>query len=384
MDWRCCRRQDIDQRQHLGMKLPRGPVNADDFSDLQKALDVSLALNRSLYIPGSGREIHQPLTVKGLGQRIYGDGMLATTLKACGDFGQVFRFASTAAYANVSKMAITTDGTQTRAAHLDVNSVVIRFSDVYFGGNLNGDLIHSNGQNLDLNGCTFQVSSPNTYALNLDCYNQNTGVIDCRFGGVGKGVRVTNALTPGANRVEGLKLTGSYFINTGGSNIEIGTSLFTSITGCVLDQASVHAVEIQAGADNVVLTGNYIGSSAPSAAVNIFIAADAGRGHGIRGNVIGYGAYGIFCDATATKRVTGLAISDNTFNTVLNPLMLDSVAKCLVTGNTDTGTPANGSMNTKGTFGPGDYTIANNSWGPGASALWHPASVYRQSFNTCS
>lgn len=277
-----------------------------------------------------------------------------------------------------------TDGTTTKTAILDVNSVVIRFSECYFSGDLNGDLIYSNGQNLDFDRCTWQLNNANIYALNLDCYNQNTGITDCRLGGVGKGVRVTNLLTPGFNRVEGLRVHGSYFINTGASNLELGNSLFTTIMGNVLDQSSIQAVAILNGADNVMIMGNYLGSSNVSGATGVYIAPNAGHGHGIRGNTLSALGYGVFCDANSTVRISSVSISDNVFSGVLNPLILDSVRKCIVTGNIDMTVPANGSINTKGSFGPGEYTISNNAWGVGSSALWHSTSIYHQSLNTYS
>jgi hypothetical protein len=180
------------------------------------------------------------------------------------------------------------------------------------------------------------------------------------------------------NRVEGLKVgSGTYFVNTGLTNIEIGTSLFTTIEGSVLDQASAHAVEIQAGADNVNINNCYIGSSQPSSAVAVQIRADAGNGHAIGGNTIAYCGYGVVAEATTTDRVVGLSIAANTFNTVGTPLMLDSVDKCIITSNIDTGSPISGSWMTKGTYGPGAYTFDDNAWHTQPPALFHAASKYR-------
>jgi hypothetical protein len=62
---------------------------------------------------------------------------------------------------------------------------------------------------------------------------------------------------------------------------------------------------------------------------------------------------------------------------VANPLLLDSVDGCVITGNIDTGSPPNGSWNTKGTFGAGSYIFDNNRWHTTTPSLFHAASFYR-------
>jgi hypothetical protein len=57
--------------------------------------------------------------------------------------------------------------------------------------------------------------------------------------------------------------------------------------------------------------------------------------------------------------------------------MLDSVDKCVITSNIDTGSPASGSWMTKGTFGPGSYIFDDNSWHTQPPALFHALSKYR-------
>jgi hypothetical protein len=259
-----------------------------------------------------------------------------------------------------------------------VSAVVIRFSQCRFKGNLNGDLVYSNGQNLDFDKCTWQVDSANTWSVNFDCYNQNSGINDCRFGGIGKGIRITNALTPGSNRVEGARITNNYFVNTGTHNIEVRNSLLTLIHNNVLDQATATNVYLMDGATAWSITNNWIGGRTPFSGICVYINETAGDGGIISNNHIQYNTYGVIVNATASERVGDVLIANNMFaNITGNPLLLDSVLNCTVTGNSDRGTPATGSWNTKNTFGNGVYTFDNNRWHTVAPALFHSGSTYK-------
>lgn len=350
----------------------------NDTAAIQAAITYVQTAKRRLYVPGGTYIVTGPISVSASGVEIFGDGAYSAILKASGNFASILNMTAAAAYVTVENLSFLTGTTTTKCATLAVNCVVIRFSNCYFEGDLNGDLVYSNGQNLDLDRCTFQMNSGTTYGLNLDCYNQNTGVTNCRFGGVGRGVRVTNALTPGSNRVEGLKIVGSYFINTGTTNLEIGTSLFTTLDGTAFDQCTSFAVDIQAGADNVVIDGCYLGSSAVTTAIGVNIAATAGHGHVISNNIFGFLGFGVNANATAGNRVSQLSIVGNAFTAVVTPLLLDSVDQCLIESNNDTGTPVNGSWGTKGTFaGGGSYNFMGNNWYTATPALYHAASTYR-------
>lgn len=352
---------------------------ADDTAAIQAALNAADAAQMRLLIPGTpnGYKITAPLIINSTGMSVIGDGEYVTQLIASGNFSEILKFDASALYATISGVSFVCGATTTRCVTVAQGATVVRFKNCLFSGNLNGDLLYSNGQNVDISESTFSPGSANTWACNFDCYNQNCGVTDCRIGGPGNGIRITNVFSP-ANRVEGLRIANTYFINTGVNNVWLGASLYTSITGCVLDQSSSTAVDIDTSALNVVIDGNYIGTSGVGTASGITIQPTAGGGHTISDNVIGYVANGIVVNATAANRISNLSITGNQFASISNnSLILDSVLNCTILGNVDNGTPSGGSWITKGTFGNGNYTFDNNRWHTAAPGLFHAASTYR-------
>jgi hypothetical protein len=232
----------------------------DEIDSFTAAKAAAVSLKKKIHIPGGVHKISSPWSLgDAVGLVVEGDGIKATQLIPAGNFSAVMTFNSSSAYITVSDLTIYTSGTTTQCAILGVDATVIRFSKCEFDGDLTGDLVYSNGQNVDFDKCSWYLRSRNTWGINFDTYNQNGGVTDCRFGGPGSGVRITHTLTPGSNRVEGIKFTGSYWINTGPYNIDVGDSLLTTITGCVLDQATDSSLIIRAGAQMVAVSNSWLG-----------------------------------------------------------------------------------------------------------------------------
>ncbi len=352
---------------------------ADDTVAIIAAKSFASAHDKYLEIPGGNYKITAPIPLTDkVGFKVFGTGMHATRLFASGNFSGIFTFNDTSLYMSVEGLSLDTTGTTTRCAFIGLNATVIRFSGIYFRGNLTGDLVYSNGQNIDFDKCTFQVDAAATWGVNFDCYNQNSGIIDCRVGGIGQGFRITNALTPGLNRVEGVKFNHNYFVNTGLTNIQIGNSLLTLVSNCVCDQATSIGIEVRDGANSWSIENNWIGGRTPFTGACVYVAETAGAGGIISGNHMGFNTYGVVVNATVALRVSDIVIANNVFQSISgNCLLLDSVINCTVTGNRDTGAPATGSWNTKGTFGAGSYTFDNNRWHTAAPAIFHAASSYR-------
>jgi hypothetical protein len=358
-----------------------GDGAADDTAAIIAAITAAVTKGiRNIYFPGGRYKITSPINIAALGLTLHGDGMQCSKLIASGNFTALLQFAGTAGYVFIRDMGFFTDGTTTRCTYHQQNSVVIRYSACYFQGDLNGDLVYSNGQNLDIDKSTFQVNSANTWMVNYDCFNQNSGFTDNRGGGIGNGVRITNALTPGSNRVEGLRIENSYFINTGNNNISIDNSLLTTIVGCVLDQAAQNSLVIFGGANNVTLSDSWAGTRNRTAGTSsVLINANAGSGHIIRGCTL-YGYNGVVVGASASFRVTNVTLENNIANFCEGGMFqFDSVINCVVTGNQDTTpvAPVGGSWTTLATFGAGSYTFDNNVWSTQAQSNYHAGSSYK-------
>lgn len=351
----------------------------DDTAAIQAALNAADSAQMSLLIPGTpnGYKITAPLVINSTGLSVVGDGEQVTKLIASGNFSEILKFNASTLYATVSGITFISGLTTTRCVTIAQGATVIRFSQCYFSGGLSGDLLYSNGQNIDISESTFQLDSVNTWACNFDCYNQNCGVTDCRIGGIGNGIRITNAFSP-ANRVEGLRIADSYFINTGPYNISLDACVYTSITGCVLDQASTAAVYLNTGASDIIIDSNYIGRSGTGTTSGVNIQPSAGGNCAISNNVFDSMTYGISIAATAANRVSNISITGNQFTSVGNDcLLLDSVLKCVISNNVDAGPSSGGSWATLGTFGNGSYTFDNNHWHTAAPGLFHSTSAYR-------
>jgi hypothetical protein len=229
----------------------------DDTSAFISAIASVTASGARLYIPEGTYIITSTLTISG-SVNINGDGILNTVIKASGNFSAVFTFSPTAYYSYVSNLSINTDLTTTQCVTIQLPAVVTRFYNIEFRGDKSGDLIYSNGDNTEFESCTWFLGTRDTIAVNLDSHNQNTGFLNCRFGGFGTGIVISNNFSP-ANRVEGARIDNCYFINTGPYNILLGNSLLTAISNCVLDQATSASLFLETGATNVLVNNSWLG-----------------------------------------------------------------------------------------------------------------------------
>lgn len=362
----------------------KGDNIADDTATIQAAITAVSASKAGLYAPGTpnGYKITAPLVFNARGISFCGDGAQMTKLIASGNFAAVLSFGAAALVNYISDLSIIQTGTTTKCVTIG-RSTLLRFSGIEFLGNLAGDLVYSNGDNIDFQNCTFAPAAATTWAINFDTYNQNCGITNCIFSaglGAGNGVRITNTVTPGLNRVEGLRMTGNWMTMTGNTSLDIGNSLYTSVVGNVFDQAALNAIKISATADLVQITGNWIGLAAGSAGYCINIDSTAGGGHTISNNILYGGSLGILISATAGARVSDVTITGNVFNNMANSaLQLDAVNNCIITGNIDhSANPISGSWVTLATFvAGGTYLFANNKWHTNTIATFHAASSYR-------
>jgi hypothetical protein len=232
---------------------------SDSTTAIQNAINAAISLKKSVYVPGGTYLISSTLTIANCaGFKMFGDGINTSTIKTTTNFTSLITLGGTANYCFFSSFSLLTTGSTTQCVIAQENATVIKFDNVEFHGDLNGDLVYSNGQNLDFNGCSWYVGSSNTWGANLDSYNQNCGFIGCRLGGLGNGFRTTNAYSS-SNPVEGLRIDSCYFINIGGTNVRVGASNLTAISNSVLDQATTANLIIDAGANDVMVSNSWLG-----------------------------------------------------------------------------------------------------------------------------
>lgn len=354
--------------------------------DVTAACNSALAVSKCVYFPAGSYKITSALTLNASDIQILGDGIGQTILKASGNYTSLLSIGASSSDINVNSLSIDTSGTTTECVNIAVLSggANIRFSNVAVSGDLTGDLIYSNGQNLFFSNCSFYTKSGSTWGLNLDCYNQNTTIIGGSITGTGQGIRITNALTPGSNRVEGTKIIGLWSTCTGATSIEINNSFVTQIIGCTLDQAATYGIHVLGGADAVTIDGGYVGL-ANTGANNIWFEATAGSGHYIGSGLNIYGGNtGIVISATAGANISDVDINGVIFlNCSLAALQLDSVDRCVITNCIDRSTnPTSGSWNTLTTHvGHGKYTFDNNAWHTNTQVSVSTA-TYKYGFDT--
>ncbi len=352
-----------------------GDGTTDDTTAIQAAITAAVSLGVRLYVPAGTYKISSSITIAGTLDMV-GAGILNTNFRASGNFAQVFNFTSTAIYCYFDGITIVQTGTSTRCVTVAQSATVIRFNWCSFLGNLNGDLVYSNGDNVDFSQCTWTCNAANTWGVNFDCYNQNCGVTDCRLGGIGLGVRITNAFSAG-NRVEGLRIQDTYFICTGIQSISIGNSFLTLIENCVIDQCTSISVQVSGAASRVSVIGNWIGMQ--GATGNCLQIDGTGVGHIVSGNQFYGGNRGVAITSTAGTQVSGVLIANNIFdNMATDALELADVLNCTVTGNLDrSATPASGSWVTTTAGLGGSYIFGNNVWSTHAIASFDTGSIYK-------
>jgi hypothetical protein len=346
---------------------------------LQGLVDYCAANGARGVIPPGDFKVQSQIVISAAGMRLSGTRKTISRILANATFGSVFSFAAGANGCLIENMTIYANGFNTRCIKLDTNAVGVKCVEVDFFGDTADCMIYSNGDNLFLDRCSTGAGAATVYGIILDCYNQNTAITGHTFYGPGRGLKIAFAVGGGAPRVEGTRLTNSFFVNQGPTNVEVGNSLLTLIENCVLDQSSIYALQIMTGADSVTATGNYIGSSNPTGAIGVRIEADAGAGHIISSNQIEFLGFGVNVVATSSNRVSKVMISSNFFAAIATcSLQLDSVNGCTITGNTDNSTPSSGSWVTFGTHASaGSYLFDNNFWHTTAPAAFHTGSRYR-------
>lgn len=354
-----------------------GDGTTDDTTPIQNAIDA--ANGQTIYFPPGTYRITAPLLIGDIYGEMVGSGVGVSTLLATTNFDEIVSFTATAAEYKVKSLSLVSTGTTTRCVEFVNGSQAVRFTDVQFAGDGAISLVYSQASGyVSFEGCRWDCNGASTIGLELDMYNQNTRIGSAsRFGGIGNGLSVSKS--GAGDRVEGLCVENTQFIVTGSYAVNIGNSLLTQIVDCNIDQWTDFGISVTDSADNVIIANNWVGAKAGSTGACInFVSADGG-GHIVDGNVLYGGVTGINIDASVSQRISSINIADNVFSNHSNiSLNLDSVGKCIITGNTDNSTPSASSWATTGTnAAKGQYIFDNNNWYTNTPALFDTASTYR-------
>jgi hypothetical protein len=314
--------------------------------------------------------------------RVIGAGVNTPSLKASGNFDAVIDLTSASAAIQFESVCIDTAGTTTKCLNYAQGAQVISWTRCGFRGDLNGNLIYSQaGGYITYNDCIFSCNSPNTNAMQIDGFNQNTEFNGGHAGGTGTFLRITNTTGNIANNVQGTKCNQFTSICTGDVAISIGGSAFANFFNqCIIDQAHLNCIVIEDSSSVTQINGGYYGlaASADANAVPILLTANAGAGNQLNGVQTFGGASSIQVIATASQHVSDFSISNCVFmGATLVTVQLDSVINCVLTGNTDLSNPSLGSFSTAATFGAGSYAFDNNTWTSNALANFHAGSSYK-------
>lgn len=350
----------------------------NDTAAIQAAINASQTTKNAIYIPAGTYVVTSELLVNYTGLSIFGDGPEATILAARGNFGQILRLGSSAAEILISGVAFWQTGTTTKCVFID-RGLTCSFQYCGFRGDAAVSLVLAQGDITRVTSCKFDCNGASTLGIEFDGHNQNCEIgSNTRFGGVGLGLFV-NQSSGALPRVEGLKITSCFFINTGIYNVRIGNSLLTTLAGCALDQAGSFGLILENGAESVIVDGNWIGMQPISSGFCIRIEANGGGNHIISNNQL-FGGYGcIQVLASASARVTRLTIDSNMFLRASDvSLDLDSVFACTITSNQDSGIPIGGSWWTRATNAAGgNYVFDNNRWHTVSPVIFDVSSTYR-------
>lgn len=158
-----------------------------------------------------------------------------------------------------------------------------------------------------------------------------------------------------AVRFNGVSIENNSVGYTGVNGIQLAACADVSITGCQSSNVAGH-ISINEQCSNVSVNGNNMRK----------------------------GDVGVAVAGTASNRAQNIVISSNNFAEMAAETMdLDSVNKCTIVGNNDSGSPVSGSFITKGTHASkGSYTISDNNFHTAAPALYDTASTYTYGRNT--
>jgi hypothetical protein len=359
--------------------------STDDTAAVQAAMDAAVANGGGVVLlPAGTIKITAPLTHNSSTPiTLQGSNRRASTLTASGNFLAILNIQASTGLV-VRDIDFNCGATTTKAVDVDAGAVDTLFERCkYRGSASSGTLIFAEGDFLEFVNSHFVVSNAALVACELDGNNQAAKFRGCRFSGTGRGLKISST----SSDVEGIRVVDSHFVNTGTWAVTLNGVLDAAFIGCTFDQQSTSGVILSTDADRVSFQNCWFGAAlANTTATLLDITAVSGSQIIVMGCRFFYGAKAIHARATASagEYLRELVVTGCMFNGQYSTcLQLDSVLQCSVIGNTDNGTPANGSWITLATNAVnGNYTFDCNHWHTQAPVVFATAAAYQWGLDT--
>lgn len=310
----------------------------DDTEVIQKTLDEAKKTQQTVYFPEGTYLITSTVTLEyGLSNQIVIQGESAEKTKIVGSESLSGAVIKSSMYGGFSIKNI---GMEHRGEGNCLDSwflIAERCSFTSVESN-NSDLVVFTGSNCRITECTFEGKNAEVYALRHTKYPDSNGysgiainsfIIDNLFKGSSKGVLVNSE--EDGNRIEGLKINGNTFTNSGIEQITVETILHIDISNNTMSGSSGSAIVMNP--KGLLVDGMFVCSNDIQSAVACIYEAE-GSAFSTRinfsDNVFHDSAYGIWSKA----RIGTLTIGNNVMTDITTAgIALSQIDELILTEN---------------------------------------------------
>lgn len=361
----------------------------DDTAAINNAVALAVIYGTlNVFSPAGTSIITAPIAITAPAFTFTGWGMGVSVIKASDSFTAMFTFATSVLQLYFADITLDQTGTTTQCVNFAIQSGALLptdFAFVQFKGDMNatpGVLVYCGGIAVQFFRCVWSPDNIHLTCIQMDQSAINNSLLGCLLIGPGNGVSLTRSTGAGLGP-QGVRIQDTTFATFGGAfGISIGgVSANTYIGNSVVDQAGTNAILINGGASEVQIVGGWAGliggSTGNAIEMDWTVSAISIVGVQIFGgitNILTLGTTG------PSNRIDGLQILNNQLfadATTEAAMQLDSVANCVITGNSDYGFSTNPSLKTFGTNAlKGQYIIGTNVFTPTTPTL-DAASSYK-------
>lgn len=285
----------------------KGDGTTDDTRAIQRALDNAHAGFKTIYFPAGTYRVTGTLTLEsseGKFVSLYGEGPDKTII--AGDAalnGNVITSGMRSGF-KLQGLTIKHDGIGSCVDTVYINALNCAFES---SANNTKDVLVFAGSNCRITECTFNGANKDVYLIR-HMYKStiaiNSFIIDNKFTGAAKGIIVGSE---GASRIEGLKINGNLFTNTGVEQIRMQTILHCDVSNNIMQGSQGSAIVIVP--EGLMVHGLFICSNTIQASKACVYEAPMLKGSTdihVSDNVLKDSEYGVSMHSTM-----GLLIVDN-------------------------------------------------------------------------
>lgn len=222
----------------------KGDGVTDDTQALQRALLAAYQGYKTLYLPQGTYKVSDTLMLDssdGMFVKIYGDGKDKTVIEADSSMdGSIISSGMRSGFM-LENLTIKHNGTGKCVDSIYLNALHCSFIS---NSKNDDDVVSFAGSNCRITECNFYSDNPQAYLLRYSYKSTiaiNSYIIDNTFSGKSKGIIVDSQAN---SRVEGLKISGNIFTNTGTEQIRMETILHCDISENKMSGSSGSAIVI--------------------------------------------------------------------------------------------------------------------------------------------